>query len=161
MATNPTSTNKNHFLSFFSKIGHAIQDVLKFGKKLGDKVITIIQEEEELTPEFLTELAAFVSAGGALISAGSIAVGAKGLNPLQDEQTFTALENFVKVGETFIPTVEKALAILEGKNPTPVSATTTTEETETPVVVETSTGAEVVSTEPVVETVKFTPPAAS
>lgn len=128
VVTTPATAIKapNHFVAFFEKIGHAILDIFKWAPSFASKVVTVIQEEETLTPEFVAGLKTLIADSASLVALSATAVTEKGINPTQDLAVVTQLEQLVKDFGNFAPVVEQAVAVLEGKGPTTSSAASTT-----------------------------------
>lgn len=131
VVTTPAAAIKgpNHFVAFFKKIGHAILDIFKWAPSFAQDVVTVIEEEEELTPEFKAGLKTLISDSASLVALASTAVTEKGINPTQDLAVVKALEQLVKDFGNFAPVVQSAVAILEGKGAPTTTTSSTTEST--------------------------------
>ena len=115
-------------MNIFEKVGVKIAD---FGKwfahavtsvvGLALRVETLLKSEKPLEKPFIAGLSTVVADVETLIAASSGAITSDGFNFAADSKVYADFLTLVNDFKTLAPVVEQAIAILEGKSPTPAS----------------------------------------
>lgn len=104
----------NHIANFFKAIGHGIKDIFLWAPSIGEKTVKVIQESEQLTPDFIIALKAFVSDGAAIVASAASVAATKGANIGSDYNVLTGIENLIADFNKYYPLLQSAINDLSG-----------------------------------------------
>lgn len=108
---NPKHTNA--VVGFFKKVWHIVDDVFIWAPKVAGKTVEVIEESEQLTPEFVKELGTIIEDVALVAEAVAVAASSKGANVGLDLTVIQRVEKLAADFTTFYPVVVKDFQALE------------------------------------------------